>query len=132
MISYKTSKEFDVEQIRDLFLSVNWDSGKYPEKVVRGLRNSSAVISAWDGDKLIGLVRSLDDGETVAFLHYLLVDPEYQGEHIGNELMERILDGYKDFLHIKIMPSDPKTIPFYEKFGFKRYDNYSALEIKRF
>ena len=132
MISYKTSKEFDVEQIRDLFLSVNWDSGKYPEKVVRGLRNSSAVISAWDGDKLIGLVRSLDDGETVAFLHYLLVDPEYQGEHIGNELMERILDGYKDFLHIKIMPSDPKTISFYEKFGFKRYDNYSALEIKRF
>ena len=30
MIRYKTSKEFDVEQIRDLFLSVNWASGKYP------------------------------------------------------------------------------------------------------
>ena len=102
MIRYKTSKEFDVEQIRDLFLSVNWTSGKYPEKIVRGLRNSSAVISAWDGEKLIGLVRSLDDGETVAFLHYLLVNPKYQGAHIGAGLMERMLDGYQDFLYIKM------------------------------
>ena len=45
--------------------------------------------------------------------------------------MERVLDGYKEFLYIKIMPSDPATIPFYEKFGFKQYGNYSALEIKR-
>jgi GNAT superfamily N-acetyltransferase len=131
MIRYNTGKEFDIEQIRDLFLSVNWDSGKYPEKIVKGLRNSSAVISAWDGDKLIGLVRSLDDGETVAFLHYLLVNPEYQGAHIGNELMKRILDRYRNFLYVKIMPSDPNVIPFYERFGFKQYDNYSALEIKR-
>lgn len=131
MIRYQTSKEFDVEQIRDLFLSVNWASGKYPEKIVRGLRNSSVVISAWDEEKLIGLVRALDDGETVAFLHYLLVNPKYQGAHIGAELMERVLDGYQDFLYVKIMPSDPGTIPFYEKFGFRQYDNYSALEIKR-
>ena len=40
-------------------------------------------------------MRGLDDGETVAFLHYLLVDPAYQGQHIGQELMERILEKYK-------------------------------------
>lgn len=131
MIKYQTRKEFEVEQIRDLFLSVNWDSGKYPEKIVKGLRNSSSVISAWDGNRLIGLVRALDDGETVAFLHYLLVNPEYQGMHVGTELMKRILEKYEDYLYVKIMPSDPNTIPFYERFGFKQYRNYSALEIKR-
>jgi predicted acetyltransferase len=30
------------------------------------------------------------------------------------------------------MPSDPKNIAFYERYGFKQYDNYSALEIKKF
>ena len=55
------------------------------------MRNSAYVISAWDGDNLIGLIRALSDGETVAFLHYLLVDPAYQGRHIGDELMRRIL-----------------------------------------
>lgn len=56
------------------------------------MHNSTRVISAWDGDKLVGLVRALDDGETVAFLHYLLVDPAYQGQYIGDELMKRIAE----------------------------------------
>ena len=71
---------------------MGWDSGRYPEQLKRGMEHSSQVISAWDGDKLIGLVRGLDDGETVAFLPYLLVDPAYQGQHIGQELMERVLE----------------------------------------
>ncbi len=50
--------------------------------------------------------------------------------HIGYELMTRIMEKYKDFLYVKIMPSDPKTIPFYEKLGFRIYDNYTAMEKK--
>ncbi len=131
-IKYSDTKDFDVKDIERLFLSVNWDSGKYPEKLVRALHNSSHVVSAWDNDRLVGLVRALDDGETVAFLHYLLVDPEYQGFHIGDELMKRILSFFNEHLYIKIMPSDPKTMAFYEKYGFKTYDNYSAMVIKHF
>lgn len=131
MIKYLDKKEFEVKDIRDLFLSVHWESGNYPEKIVKGLKNSSVVISAWYDNKLVGLIRGLDDGETVGFIHYLLVNPEYQGLHIGYELMKQLMDRYKNLLYVKIMPSDPATIKFYEKFGFKRYDNYSALEIKR-
>ena len=130
-IKYSETRDFDVKDIERLFLSVNWDSGNYPEKLARALHNSTHVVSAWDNDRLVGLVRALDDGETVAFLHYLLVDPEYQGFHIGDELMKRILSFFKDHLYIKIMPSDPKTMAFYEKYGFKTYDNYSAMVIKR-
>ena len=130
-IKFKETKEFTKEQLDQLFLSVNWKSGKYPDRLVKAMKNSSHVISAWDGDKLVGLIRSLDDGETVAFIHYLLVHPSYQNYHIGKELMERLMDKYKDILYVKIMPSDPKTIPFYERFGFKQYDNYSAMEIMR-
>ena len=90
-ITYRETKDFTAEELERLFLSVGWDSGRYPEQLRRGMKNSGQVISAWDGDKLIGLVRGLDDGETVAFLHYLLVDPAYQGQHIGQELMKRIL-----------------------------------------
>lgn len=131
MITYKKKKTFQKEEIENLFLSVHWDSGKYPEKLVKGLQNSSLVISAWDGEELVGLVRGLDDGETVGFIHYLLVNPKYQGQHIGEELMNRLMEEYQDLLYIKIMPSDPKTIGFYKKFGFEIYDNYTAMEIKR-
>lgn len=130
-IEYRQTRNFTAGQLERLFLSVNWESGKYPQRLVRGMQNSSCVISAWDGDRLVGLIRGLDDGETVAFIHYLLVDTEYQNCHIGTGLMERLLKNYEHHLHIKIMPSDPKTIPFYKKFGFEQYDNYTALEIKR-
>jgi len=78
-IEYKQTKDFTADELQKLFLSVHWESGNYPEKLVHAMHNSTRVTSAWDGDKLVGLVRALDDGETVAFLHYLLVDPAYQG-----------------------------------------------------
>ena len=128
---YKETKDFTPQQLQRLFLSVHWQSGSYPEKLVLAMKNSSHVISAWDNEKLVGLVRSIDDKQTIAFIHYLLVDPNYQGKHIGYNLMQKLLQKYDDILYIKVMPSDPNTISFYEKFGFKQYDNYSAMVIKK-
>ena len=43
-----------------------------------------------------------------------------------------MIDKFEDLLYVKVIPSDPNTIPFYEKFGFKKYDNYSAMIVKYF
>lgn len=94
------------------------------------MRNSTHVISAWDGDRLIGLLRALDDGATIAFLHYVLVDPKYQGRHIGDELMKRIMKNFTDLLYVKVIPSDPRTITFYERYGFRQYDKCPAMVRK--
>ena len=131
-IRYKDTKSFRTEDLERLFLSINWESGRYPEKLARAMENSTYVVSAWDGDKLVGLVRSLSDGETVAFIHYLLVDPEYQKCHIGDGLMSRMMKNFDNLLYVKLMPSEPKTIPLYERYGFKQYDNYSAMVLKKF
>lgn len=132
VITYQETKEFSAEDLQELFRSVHWESANYPERLVKAMHNSTAVISAWDGEKLVGLVRGLDDGATVAFIHYLLVRPEYQKFHIGTELMNRLLMRYQNLLYVKIAPSDPNTIPFYKRFGFRQYDNYSAMIIKHF
>ena len=129
-IEYRNTKEFTEQELQRLFLSVKWESGNYPGKLVRAMLNSTHVISAWDGNKLVGLIRALSDGETVAFLHYLLVDPAYQGHHIGDELMKRVLRYFENLLYVKIMPSDPKTLPFYARYGFRQYDNYSGMVLK--
>lgn len=46
MIEYKQTKEFTSAELERLFLSVNWESGRYPEKLVSAMRNSTKVISA--------------------------------------------------------------------------------------
>lgn len=131
-IIYKEVREFNMKDLQRLFLSVKWESGRYPDKLVRAMRNSTHVISAWDQERLVGLVRALDDGETVALIHYLLVDPAYQGLHIGDEMMRRLMKYFDGLLYVKIIPSDLKTISFYERFGFRQYDNYSAMVLKHF
>jgi len=53
-IHYRSTKTFDAAQLQELFLSVGWASGEYPEKLRQAMMNSDSVISAWDGEKLVG------------------------------------------------------------------------------
>ena len=127
MIKYTEEKIFTQEQTEALFKSVGWVSGNYPERLHKALMNSDTVITAWDGEKLVGLVRALDDTEMVAYMHYLLVAPDYQGYGIAKNLLERIKEKYRDFLYIELMPEDKKNVPFYEKYGFEVMEGGTAM-----
>lgn len=116
-IQYKTTKNFSESELKELFLSVNWSSGNYPEKLVIAMENSSSVFSAWDGEKLVGLINILDDGIMTAYAHYLLITPEYQHIGIGENLIKLVADKYKDYLRIILIAYD-KEIGFYEHCGF--------------
>ena len=118
MIQYRTDKNFEAEQLKELFSSVNWLSANYSERLVKALYNSSTVVSAWDGEKLIGLINALDDGELTAYVHYLLVNPEYQKDGIGTRLVEMIKQKYKDYLCIVLTAENPGLVGYYEKLGF--------------
>ncbi|MFS2809275.1 GNAT family N-acetyltransferase [Parabacteroides distasonis] len=97
---------------------------------MKALKSSSLVVTAWDGNKLVGLIRALDDGEMVVFLHYLLVQPDYQGNGIAARLLDIIKEKYKDFLYINIMPDERKNIIFYQKHGFALLENGVAMQIR--
>ncbi len=129
-IIYKETKDFTEEQIEALFLSVQWVSGRYPERLTQALKHSSTVITAWDNDKLVGLVRVLDDGGMVAFLHYLLVHPDYQGCGIGAVLVGRVKEKYKEYLYINLMPDERKNIAFYERYGFRVLEEGAAMQLR--
>ena len=108
---------------------MNWISGKYPERLYKALMNSSTVLTVWDEKKLIGLTRVLDDSEMLAQIHYVLVDPDYQGMGIAGKMIEYIKEKYKDFMYIDGMPEDKKNVPFYQKHGFSLMENGAAIQI---
>lgn len=129
MIKYTEEKIFTMEQVQELFLSVNWVSGNYPERLYKALMNSSTVLTAWDDDRLVGLARVLDDTEMLAQIHYVLVHPDHQGQGIAGKMIEYIKDKYKDFMYIDGMPENKNNVPFYEKHGFKLMENGAAIQI---
>ena len=92
------------------------------------MRNFSTVYSAWDGDKLVGMICAMDDGIMNAYIHYLLVRPEYQDQAIGRRLVEMTRDHYKDYLRIVVVAYD-EEMHFYEHCGFKIADGASAMFI---
>jgi ribosomal protein S18 acetylase RimI-like enzyme len=128
-IVYTEEKRFSQVQVRDLFLSVGWVSGLYPGRLYKALMQSSTVITAWDGGRLVGLVRLIDDGEMLAYLHYVLVDPAYQGRGIAGTMIEMVKVKYKNYLYIECMPEESKNAAFYEKHGFHRMADAAALQI---
>ncbi len=127
MITYTDEKRFTQEDVEELFRSIHWVSGQYPAKLRAALMNSSAVLSAWDGSRLVGLLRALDDGCMTAFLHYMLVHPDYQGRGVASGLMRRMLERYEDYFYVDVMPEESRNAPFYEKFGFERMQDGVAL-----
>ena len=132
MIEYTEEKKFNVTQVQELFLSVGWISGQYPTRLHKALMNSSTVISAWDGDRLVGLVRVLDDSELVAYMHYVLVHPDYHGQGIAGHMVELVKEKYKDYLYIELMPEDRRNAAFYEKHGFKIMQDGVAMQLCNF
>ena len=116
-IVYIKTKDFNSEQLQSLFLSVEWSSGNYPDKLVVAMKNAHSVYSAWNGDKLVGLINCLSDGIMTAYFHYLLVRPEYQDKGIGKKLVELMLLEYQDYAR-KVLVAYDSEIGFYKKCGF--------------
>ena len=124
----KDTHDFTPGQLQDLFLSVEWSSGHFPDKLAVAMRNFKTVYSAWDGDKLIGMICAMDDGVMNAYVHYLLVRPEYQGKGVGQQLVERMKAQYKDYLRIVVVAYN-NEVGFYEHCGFSRATDASPMFI---
>ena len=129
-ITYTEERNFTPQQVAELFLSVRWVVGKYPERLHKALMNSSRVISAWEGDRLVGLIRVMDDSELVCFINYVLVHPDYHGRGIAGQLLEMVKEAYKSSLSISVMIGDSKNAPFYGKHGFKVKENSLPMQYR--
>lgn len=127
-IEYKKVKEFEEKELKELFLSVEWDSGNYPDKLKRAIKNSHMVYSAWDNNKLIGLINSISDGVMTVYFHYLLVMPEYQSKGIGKELVKLMLEEYGDFAR-KVVIAYDSEVEFYKKCGFEVGEDKSPMFV---
>ncbi|MBP6611684.1 MAG: GNAT family N-acetyltransferase [Paludibacter sp.] len=130
IITYKETKELKSKDLQDLFLSVEWSSGHYPDKLVIAMQNSSTVYTAWSDDQLVGLINVLDDNIMTAYVHYLLINPQFQGNGIGKNLVDYIKNKYKDYLRIVLIAYDDET-PFYEHVGFTKATDKTPMFITK-
>jgi GNAT superfamily N-acetyltransferase len=127
-IKYKDYHDFSEKDLKDLFLSVDWSSGHFPEKLVISMQNFKIVYSAWDGNRLVGMICAMDDGIMNAYVHYLLVNPKYHGNGIGRTLVNMVKDHYREYLRIAVIAYNDEA-HFYEQCGFEKSKDASPMFI---
>lgn len=122
MIKYSEEK-ISVENFNYLNEKVGW--GKRDKIVVKeALDNTLYSITVYDEKKVIGYGRIIGDKTIFLYIQDIIVIPEYQGNKIGTEIMNKLLkkiDEYKKInpeIRTYIGPSLGRE-SFYKKFGFK-------------
>lgn len=129
MITFTDKRCFSQQQLQELFKSVHWLSADYPERLHKALNNCETVFTAWDKDLLVGLINAIDDSELTAYVHYLLVRPEYQNKGIGKELLRLVREKYKDYLYVELIAESQELIGYYEKNGFNNVQGVYVMGI---
>jgi predicted GNAT family N-acyltransferase len=79
-----------VAQAAALRASTGW--GAVERSVLdRSLAQSPHVITAWEADQLIGMVRTVGDGTMYLYIQDLIVDPARREQGVARALMDRIM-----------------------------------------
>jgi len=118
-IKISETRDIEREKIIALYKANGWSAAEKPDELYQALINSHSLITAWDGDKLVGLGNALSDGYLVVYYPHLLVHPEYQGKGIGKIMVARMQEKYGAF-HMQILVADGKAVDFYKRVGFVR------------
>ncbi|QSB28402.1 GNAT family N-acetyltransferase [Flavobacterium sp. CLA17] len=113
------TKEINLEDILVLYKENEWSSASKPNELYNGLLNSETLVTAWEGEKLVGLGNAISDGYLTVYYPHLLVLPEYQGKGIGKLILDKLQEKYRHF-HMQMLTADGRAVDFYKKNGFER------------
>ena len=128
-ITYQTSLTPATEAIIDVYNSSGINRPTHDaDRIARMYAGSNLIVSAWDGDKLIGLARSVTDFCYSCYLSDLAVRKEYQHQGIGKELVRLTKETIGDESMLLLLAA-PSAMEYYPKLGMDKLDN--AFLIKR-
>ena len=98
-------------------------AGNLP-RIKEAFLNSYRVVTAWDGDRIVGAGRMISDGQCYGWIHDMAVLPDLQGQGIGRGIVEALLDGNE---HLLVgLTSSFDAVGFYQRLGFKRHKTAHA------
>lgn len=89
-----------------------------PDVFEKMINNANLVITAWDGDKLVGIARALSDFSYVTYLADLAVDESYQKQGIGKALMKKMQEMAPVGCKIVLLAA-PTANDYYPALGFE-------------
>jgi predicted N-acetyltransferase YhbS len=122
-ISYRVGNPLDLDEVIDVYRSSGLGLRRPIDDracVQRMYAEANLVVGAWDGERLVGLARTLTDFCYVAYLADLLVRAEYQKRGIGKELIRKTRAELGPKASIVLLAA-PAAEQYYPRLGFTKH-----------
>jgi GNAT superfamily N-acetyltransferase len=127
-IVYRTGNDLDPRTFFDLYVASTLGERRPIDdraRMLEALRNSNLVITAWDGELLVGISRCVTDFVWCTYLSDLAVRLPYQRKGIGVELMLRTQAAAPQAKLLLL--SAPAALEYYPHVGFTKLTNAFQL-----
>lgn len=114
-----------------LYDAVGWAAyTRDPGRLERSLAGSHLVLTARDHTgTLLGLARTISDGESICYLQDILVAPTARRSGVGRALLQEVKDRYSGCMFLALTtdaaqtPDAERSHPFYASMGFRRHSD---------
>jgi predicted N-acetyltransferase YhbS len=129
-ITYRRGNDLDLDEVIALYLATSLGARRPMDDraiVADMLRHANLVITAWEGDLLVGISRSFTDFGYVAYLADLAVRDSHQHRGIGVELIRRTREVMGPRSSIVLLAA-PAAVDYYPKIGFTRHGSAWILK----
>ncbi|HVT17202.1 MAG TPA: GNAT family N-acetyltransferase [Thermoanaerobaculia bacterium] len=123
MIEYRTGNELELDLVIELYRASTLGERRPiadRQRMAEMVRNANLVITAWDGELLVGIARSLTDGCFVTYLSDLAVRASHQRAGIGKELIRRTQSAAGPQTMLLLLAA-PAAEPYYPHIGFTHH-----------
>jgi GNAT superfamily N-acetyltransferase len=132
VIEFRFGNDLDVDQVIELYnASTLGERRPVDDRRIMSdmLCHANLVVTAWHGDLLIGIARTLTDFTYVGYLADLAVRASYQRQGIGIELIARTREkmGPRSLL---VLLAAPKAVGYYPNIGFTKHESAWTLRAE--
>lgn len=133
-IDIKHTKLINRDQLEKLYDDVGWSAYTRDLSMLqRAIEQSLEVLTAWDGEVLVGLIRVVGDGLTILYIQDILVLNAYHNQGIATQLMQAVISQFKDVRQKVLLTQEaPDVRHFYEKNGFQACDQGHSVAFALF
>ena len=126
MIRFDPHHRPELEAIRRLYAAAPLRRPiQDPDRIRRMFEGANVVHSAWDGERLVGLLRGWTDGAYDGYVCDLAVHPACQKSGIGAGLLALLPAEYPEVRWVLL--ASPLARDYYAKVGWEALDNAWSL-----
>jgi len=123
-ITYKVNSPLDLDAAIELYRASTLGERRPVDDracMKQMLDKANLTITAWDGDLLVGISRSLTDWCYCCYLSDLAVRLDFQAQGIGRELVRRTRQETPEATVILL--AAPKAVEYYPRIGMTQHDS---------